>query len=305
MKKRAIIHMIDPMPYTSPFDINMAVDAGFNLVIPYSNVKLEQINSLIRDAIFSREPDGVKRTAIFIGGRDINLAMEMLTATRDAMVSPFEVSVLVDPSGAITTAAALVACVEKELSEKHGMELKDCRSVVFGGTGPVGIATGVIASLAGVGTTIVDHLSIENALNIVTQYNHLCKSSMSATYGCSDADKAYLLANADIVFCTAKAGVEILNDTVLADTKNLKVAGDINAVPPLGIRGIKVKDFGAPLKHAISSRGAVGIGALAIGDIKYQLQHSLLQMMLETDKPLYLDFRDAFKKARELVKIIK
>ena len=181
------------------------------------------------------------------------------------------------------------------------MELKDSRAVVFGGTGPVGIATGVIASLAGADTTIVDHISIENALNIATQYNQLCNSSMNATYGCSDADKAYLLANADIVFCTAKAGVEILNDSVLSDTKMLKVAGDINAIPPLGIRGIEVKDFGVPLKYATSAKGSVGIGALAIGEVKYHLQQTLLRTMLKTDKPVYLDFRDAFEKAHDLI----
>jgi methylene-tetrahydromethanopterin dehydrogenase len=301
MDTQTVLHMLDPMEHTSPFDINMAVDAGFNVVIPYSNVKLEQINTIVQDAIFSRGPKGVKCTNIFIGGRDINVAMDMLKATRKAMVPPFEVSVLVDPSGAFTTAAALVACVEKELKDKHSIELKNSRAVVFGGTGPVGIATGVIVSLAGANTTIVSHMSIENAQSIASQYNDLCNSSMYGTYGCSDADKAYLLANADIVFCTAKAGVEILNDRVLGDAHVLKVAGDVNAVPPLGIRGMKVKDFGVPIKHATNSEGAVGIGALAIGDIKYQLQQALLHMMLETDKPIYLDFIAAFKKARELV----
>lgn len=301
MDTRTIMHMLDPMEHTSPFDINMAVDAGFDIVIPYSNVKLEQINSIVQDAIFSRGPKGVKRTNIFIGGRDINLAMDMLKLTRNAMVSPFEVSVFVDPSGAFTTAAAMVACVEKELKDKHGKELKNSRAVVFGGTGPVGIATGVIVSLAGAHTTIVSHMSIENAQSIAYQYNNLCKSSMHGTFGCSDADKAYLLANADIVFCTAKAGVEVLNDRVLGDAKVLKVAGDVNAVPPLGISGMKVNDFGVPLKHATGSDGAVGIGALAIGDIKYQLQRNLLHMMLETDKPIYLDFITAFEKARGLV----
>lgn len=124
---------------------------------------------------------------------------------------------------------------------------------------------------------------------------------MYGTFGCSDADKAYLLASADIAFCTAKAGVEVLNDRVLADTKTLKVAGDVNAVPPMGVRGISVKDFGEPLKYATSSKNAVGIGALAIGDIKYQLQQELLKKMLVTDKPVYLDFRDAFESARELI----
>ncbi len=171
MEKRTIIHMLDPMPHTSPFDINMAADAGFEVVIPYSNVKLEQVHGLVQDAIFSRGPAGVKRTGIFIGGRDIGLAMAMLEAAKKAMVLPFQVSVFADPSGAFTTAAALVACVEKELKVKHNIGLQGCRAVVFGGTGPVGIATGVIASLNGANTTIVDHLTSDNALAVAKEYN--------------------------------------------------------------------------------------------------------------------------------------
>ncbi|NBY23408.1 MAG: methylenetetrahydromethanopterin dehydrogenase, partial [Gammaproteobacteria bacterium] len=110
-EKRSVLHMLDPMPHVSPFDINMAVDAGFDLVFPSDNVQLDQVNGLVQDAIFSRGPSGVKRTGIFIGGRDIGVALNMLEAARKAMVPPFVVSVLADPSGAFTTAAALVACV--------------------------------------------------------------------------------------------------------------------------------------------------------------------------------------------------
>ncbi len=301
MSKRSIIHMIDPMAYVSPFDINMAVDAGYDVVIPYANVELSQINGLLQDAIFSRGPKGVKNTAVFIGGRNMDLAMKMLEAAKEAMVPPFEVSVLADPAGAFTTAAALVACVERELKTKHGMELKDSKGIIFGGTGPVGIATGVIASLAGADITLVSHQSIENAQSIANEYNASCGSTMSGTIGASDADKAYLLANVDIAFCTAKAGVEVLNDSVLGDTNSLKVVGDVNAVPPLGVRGLEPQDFGVPLTHAVSSKGAVGIGALAVGHIKYLTQQALLKLMLETDKPVYVDFRDAFSTARELV----
>ncbi|MFX4729053.1 methylene-tetrahydromethanopterin dehydrogenase N-terminal domain-containing protein, partial [Acinetobacter baumannii] len=78
---------------------NMACDAGFQVLMPYSGVGLDQIYGLTQDAIFSRGPNGVKRTGIFIGGRDIGLAADMLDACRGAMVPPFEVSVFADPSG--------------------------------------------------------------------------------------------------------------------------------------------------------------------------------------------------------------
>jgi len=300
MSKRSIIHMINPMVHNSPFDINMAVDAGYDVIVPYENIKLEEVYNLTQDAIFSRGPSGVKKTAMFIGGRDIGLAMDMLDASKKAMVPPFEISVFADPSGAFTTAGALVACVEKELKKNFNQDLSGSRAIVFGGTGPVGLATAVIAAQQGADTTIVDHFSIDTALDFAAEAKERYGVELRATAAASDADKARLISNADIVFCTAKAGIQVLNASVLEDAKQLKVAGDVNAVPPLGIEGIGIMDSGEPLTHATNSKGAVAIGALAVGNVKYQLQQALLTETL-ADKPVYLDFRNAFAGAQKLV----
>lgn len=300
MAKRSILHMLDPMPNNSPFDINMALDAGFDVLIPYSNVKLDSIYGLTQDAIFSRSPSGVKRTGLFIGGRDLGLAMDMLNASKQAMVKPFEVSVFADPSGAFTTAAALVTCAEKALKENHQQKIKDCSLVIFGGTGPVGIATGIIASLTGADVTLTDHLSIDTAQEVAKAYNRRFNCTLKGALANSEADKIRLVATADIVFCTAKAGIQILSAGVLKEARHLKVAADVNAVPPFGIEGVKNNDNAAPLIHAENSEGAVGIGALMIGDVKFQLQHELLKAMLGSKQPLFIDFRYAFEKARAM-----
>ncbi|WP_340121782.1 NAD(P)-dependent methylenetetrahydromethanopterin dehydrogenase [Methylobacter svalbardensis] len=300
MAKRSILHMFDPMPNNSPFDINMALDAGFDVLMPYNNVKLDSVHGLTQDAVFSRSPSGVKRTGIFIGGRDLGLAMDMLNTSKQAMVSPFEVSVFADPSGSFTTAAALVTCAEKELKAKHNKELKECSVVIFGGTGPVGIATGIIASLAGADVTLTDHLSIDTAVDVAKAYNRRFNCTLTGVLAKSEADKIQLVKDADIIFCTAKAGIQVLNASVLKEATQLKVAADVNAVPPSGIEGINNNDSGAPLIHAIDAPGAVGIGALAIGNVKFQLQHELLKAMLEAEQPLFIDFRYAFNKAREM-----
>lgn len=296
MAKRSILHLFDPMPNNSPFDINMALDANFDLLIPYSNVKLDSVSGLTQDVIFSRSPAGIKRTGIFIGGRDIGLAMDMMNNAKFAMFPPFEVPVLADPSGAFTTAAALVANVEKELQKNHQKCLADCTAVVFGGTGPVGIATGVIASLAGAQTRLLDHISLATADAACTEYNRRCGSTLTAAVASSDEEKIVLLADVDIIFCTAKAGVQVVSEQVLAQAKQLKVAGDVNSVPPAGIATIGAKDSGTPLNAV---KGAVGIGALAVGNIKYQVQHTLLKRILETDTPAHFDFRDAFVVAKQ------
>src|SRR5215510_4436552 len=117
MEKPHILHLFTPAAQASPFDVNMAYDAGFQAVVPYTGMCTADVATLTQDAIFSRGPKGVSRTGIFIGGRDLGLALEMLDAARRAMVPPFEVSVFVDPSGAFTTAAAAVAVVERCLKK--------------------------------------------------------------------------------------------------------------------------------------------------------------------------------------------
>jgi methylene-tetrahydromethanopterin dehydrogenase len=50
----------------------------------------------------------------------------------------------------------------------------------------------------------------------------------------------------------------------------------------------------------IAGTGAVGIGALAVGNVKYKTEAGLFKQMIEADKPVYLDFRDAYTLAQKL-----
>ena len=138
MEKPNILHFITPAKNASPFDSNMAYDSGFDAVVTYTNVVPNEVMGLVQDAIFSRGPRGVWRTGIFIGGRDIDMAMDMLETARKSMVGPFEVSVFADPSGAFTTAGALMAMVERELKRKGAGDLTGKKVSIFGATGPVG-----------------------------------------------------------------------------------------------------------------------------------------------------------------------
>ncbi|MDE0612731.1 MAG: methylenetetrahydromethanopterin dehydrogenase, partial [Gammaproteobacteria bacterium] len=155
MEKKYLLHMLTSAKNLSPFDANMAYDAGWDACIPYIQVESDEVKGLVEDAIFSRGPSGVKRTGLFIGGRDMHQAMEMLETCQKSMVPPFVVSAFADPSGAFTTAAAMVAKVEKALRDGHGEELSGQRIVALGGTGPVGSAAAVIAANAGARVTIL------------------------------------------------------------------------------------------------------------------------------------------------------
>jgi len=155
--------------------------------------------------------------------------------------------------------------------------------------------------LQGAETYLVDHLSLDTANDVVKQYNRRFNAHMLGAVAHNDAEKAALLADADIVFCTAKAGIRVLSAAVLAQARQLKVAGDVNAVPPSGIEGLDFNHSATPLLNAIQAENPVGVGALSIGNIKYKLQQTLLKSLLETETPLFIDFRDAFEKARTLV----
>lgn len=52
MEKDSILHLITAAKNASPFDVNMAIDAGFDQVIPYTNVALSEVVGLTQDAIF-------------------------------------------------------------------------------------------------------------------------------------------------------------------------------------------------------------------------------------------------------------
>ncbi|MBL8351723.1 MAG: methylenetetrahydromethanopterin dehydrogenase [Burkholderiaceae bacterium] len=298
MERPYILHMFTPGRQMSPFDINMAADAGYQMVVPYADVGADAIVALTQDTIFSRGPKGVARTGIFIGGRDALLAADMLAASRAAMVKPFVVSLMADPSGAYTTAAAMVACVEAALL-RDGGGLAGRRVLVLGGTGPVGRIAGVIAARQGARVALSSRMGID----IAEQAAHETGQRFGVTlHGVSGGDTAavrHSLADAEVLLACAAAGRQVVSAEDLGFAKALRVAADVNAVPPAGVAGVGVMDDAVPL--AGSAAGALGIGALAVGNVKYQTQHRLLLRMREAGTPVMLGFDEAFATARDFL----
>jgi methylene-tetrahydromethanopterin dehydrogenase len=296
MEKVSILHLITAAKNASPFDVNMAFDAGFDKIMPYTNVALEEVLGLTQDAIFSRSPSGVKREGIFIGGRDVDLAMQMLKAAQKGMFVPFTCSIFADPSGAFTTAAAMVAKAEFHLKEQFNHDLQGKTISIFGAAGPVGSCAGIIAALQGAHVQLVAHRSLDTLQQKTASWNQQYQINMQAMDGSHDALKTNLLANTDIALCAAAAGVQVLSKAQLAESAVLKIVADVNAVPPLGVEGVAVGDDGMQIEKS----QVTGIGALAIGQLKYQIQHELLKRMLSAEQPQVFDFMSAYHLAREL-----
>jgi len=291
-----ILHMMTPLAHMSPFDVNMALDAGYDATASYTHVTLDQITDLVQDAMFSRSPRDATRTGVFIGGKDALLALDMLDAAGKALFKPFEISLFADPAGSFTTAAAMIAVVEKTLKDKKDRALRGAAVSVFGATGVVGTASAVIAALEAASVTLVARDASDRTSRHAAEASRRFGVNLVAADGSTPQKRAAILAGAEVVLAAAKAGVRVLDAAEIAGAAKLLIAADVNAVPPSGIEGVDAHANGAPL----GEHGALGIGALAIGNVKYRTESGLFKQMTESKSALRLDFRQAFELARTL-----
>jgi methylene-tetrahydromethanopterin dehydrogenase len=296
MADKHILHMVTPLKHMSPFDANMALDAGFDAVLTHTNVTLDEVTGLVQDAIFSRPPKMGVKTGMFFGGKNAILALDMLAAAKKALVPPFAISFFADPAGSFTTAAAMVACVDKVLRDKRERNLDGLKVAIFGATGVVGFSAAVIAALNKAEVTLVGYDGIKRVSEAAREIKTRFDVEVAAADGSDDAKKADILSRTEAGLCAGRAGVRILSAAQLAAAGNVLVVADVNAVPPTGVEGLEMAANGAEL----TPHGTLGIGPLAIGNVKYKTEFGLFGKMIAADKAVRFDFRDAFQLAREL-----
>jgi methylene-tetrahydromethanopterin dehydrogenase len=295
-----ILFYLDTDKRASSFDICMAYDVGFNAVVPYENVTVEDAKKIVQDAMFSRGPKGIKHTTFFIGGRDAEKAEDVLDVVKNTMFPPFETGIIIDPCGAYTTAAAAVAKVEEALAAQKLGDLGDKTCAVFG-TGPVGRIIAVLLTRLGCKVMIISpNPKRTNGEEYVETISQLLSSKYGATvqgvFAPTRTKKSKVLQDADIIFSASTEGVRVVEKESMEDLKLLKVMADINAVPPLGIEGIMVDDDMREM-----TPGIFGIGALTIGKLKYQLEREILKEVRRNGKSVY-NYNFALKLTRHILK---
>ncbi len=298
MQKVSILHLITAAKNASPFDVNMAYDAGFDKIMPYTNVVLDEVVALTQDAMFSRSPSGVKREALFFGGRDIHVALEMQKAAVLSMFTPFEMSTMTDPSGAFTTAAAMIAKIDA-LLRKSNQLLAQQTIAIFGASGTVGTTAALIAAAQGAQVHLVAHKNVAQTQTYADLLLEKYGFKLQVVDGINDAAKTLVLNSADIAICAAVAGVRVLETSHFVHSRSLKIIADVNVVAPSGAAGVEVMSDGG----FVSDTKVAGIGALMIGQLKYKTQQKLLQNMLASDVPVHLDFNNAFEVARDILSV--
>jgi len=295
-----ILFYLDTDKRASSFDICMAYDAGFKAVVPYENVTVEDAKKIVQDAMFSRGPKGIKHTTFFIGGRDAEKAEEILEMVKNTMFPPFEAGIIIDPCGAYTTAAAAVAKVEDALSSRKLGNLGDKTCAVFG-TGPVGRIIAVLLTRIGCDVMIIslnpkrtdgDEYVEDLARLLGSKYG----ANVEGVFAPTAMKKSKVLRKADVIFCASTEGTRVIKSELLKGLKLLKVMADINAVPPLGIEGMKLEDDMREI-----APGIFGIGALTIGKLKYQLEQEILRGVRRNGKEVH-NYSYSLRLARKLLR---
>ncbi len=285
-----ICYFFDTDDNASPFDINMAYDAGFNVVIPYCKMTADQVPKLVQDAMFSRKVGAP--TVFFIGGSNMEESEKILDEVLNSLISPFESAVIIDPRGAHTTASAIVAKTI-EVARKHGIsDLSGKKVVCLGGTGPVGQIGALIASKLHANVTITSRREkfVKELANLLTKKAGKGASKINGEVAASEEQYFNIVKDADIIWSVGKAGVQLISKEVMETLPPNKIVVDINLVPPYGIEGMKPN-----YNDEEFYPGIYGIGALDIGRLKYKVESNIFKEASMTKGKKIFDYNIAFE----------
>lgn len=284
--KRLLVQLDgDRLP--SSFDGIVAYDSGVHRVLSYGAVREQDVAPLVHGAIFTRGPKDLRNTALFIGGSDAALAERLLSEVQAAFFGPFRTSVMLDPNGSNTTAAAVTRKVVAALAG----DVKDCRALVLAGTGPVGTrAAGLLGQLgANVRITSRDGSRGEAAAARI-------RDRFGTEPGVEVVrDPADLpLDGVQVLIAAGPAAARVAARAAWAGRAGLRVVADVNAVPPSGIEGVEPSDDGQ------ERDGVRAYGALAIGRLKMKLHKACIARLFERNDQV-LDAEAIYDLAADLL----
>jgi hypothetical protein len=282
-----ILVCLDTDPQPSVFDGVVAVDAGVDQLFRHGGVTADDVRNLVYGAMFTRGPADLKNTAVFIGGSDVAAGEQLLAKARECFFEPMRVSLMLDSNGANTTAAAAVICARKHVT------LSQSAAVVLAATGSVGRR--VVRLLARECAYIrVVSRQVARAQQVVNDVLKLEPNARLETCATSEVESVgVLLDGQDFVIAAGAPGVELLSDDALRAAKSLKLAIDLNAVPPAGIGGIQ------PTDKAVEKDGLICYGAIGVGGMKMKLHKAAVRRLFESNDAV-LDAEEIFALGGEL-----
>ena len=285
---RKLLLQLDSSPQPSVFDRVVALDGGADEVLSYGGVTPESIRDLVHGAIFTRGPKELHNTAIFIGGTDMSVGERLLAAVRKVFFGPLRVSVMLDSNGSNTTAVAAVA----KLQQAAG-NMQDRRAMITAGTGPVGLRAAGLLAQAGADVAVTSR-SPHAGIQAVDAIRQRFGTTVRAVTMSDRSHAAARLEGAELLLNTGLAGVCLVPRDAWVGRAGLRVAADLNAVPPLGVEGIEVHDDG------VVRDGVKVFGALAVGKLKMKI-HKACITRLFGHNDLVLDAETIAEIARDLL----
>ena len=285
MAKAKILIQLDTDPHPSVFDSVVSIDAGVDNLLRYQNVTPHNVTEMVHGAIFTRSPDDLWRTAIFLGGSDVSAAEAVLEQIRQTFFGPLRVSVLVDPGGANTTAAAAV------LAAARHVELAKTTAAILGGTGPVGQRCARLLAREGAAVRVASR-NLQRAQAVCDQIAPMVENPRFTAWSTRSPEEiAAVLEGVEVVIAAGAACVELLPTSVREKCNALRVAIDLNAVPPAGIAGVEVVD------RAGERDGIICYGAIGIGGTKMKIHKAAVQLLFEMNDRI-MDAEELFELGR-------
>ncbi len=283
---RKVLLQIDPDEQPSVFDAVTALDAGAETLLRHGGVRPEAVRNLVYGLMFTRGPEDLNNSAVFLGGSDVSAGEALLKEIRGAFFGPMRVSVMFDANGCNTTAAAAVAKIASVLGG-----LEDRRVAVLGGTGPVGLRGAALLAREGARVTLTSR-TIERAAGAVRRLEERFEVSAEPAVLSGPAEARSVLEGAEAVLAAGAAGVVLVPEAVWTALPGLRVLADVNAVPPLGIEGVKSAWDGR------EREGKILFGALGIGDLKMKVHKACVGRLFERNDRI-LDAEEIFAVAKE------
>ena len=247
MDKRKILLQLDTDPHPSVFDRVVAIDAGADEIFSYGGVKPEHVQALVHGAIFTRNAQDLKNTAVFIGGSDVAAAEALMREAIKHMIPQYglRVSIMLDANGANTTAAAAVRAAAKN------MNLQGVPALVLGGTGPVGQRVARLLAREGAEVRLASRQEARAAGVCREIAAKVPKAKLTPAGTGTPNELTAALAGQTLVIAAGAAGIVLLPKSARLGCSTLKVAIDLNAVSPLGIEGVEVTDKAATRDGAL------------------------------------------------------
>ena len=275
----------------SVFDAVVAIDSGVERLFQYSGIRPEDVRGLVHGAMYTRGPGDLKNTAIFVGGSNVSDGEAIAAIARETLFDPFRVSIMLDSNGANSTAAAAVLCAEKHLP------LENSNALVLAATGAVGQRVCRILANANSNVTVASR-SLDRSRECVDRLvaSGVPSDRLKAVCSSDLAALSSVLTESQLVFGCGAAGARLLTASQVTEAVELRVAIDLNAVPPTGIEGIELTDKG------VQRGNRFDYGALGVGGLKMKIHKACIAAMFESNQ-LFLDCHQMLAIGKEILNV--